>query len=344
MRPIKRSPGFAAQGGKEKPILCPKSSSKHPRRASRPAIPAVDRAEHTATNSAQHVETRQPSRFAKLQTSTVIWCFQRLSDILAHPEKLRRKAAERRHRAIELQADAERELRRRVGVDQEAMDFLAQCFADYSAPLLEPDLPSLPAKLERVTEEELERHIADVGRRQAQFPTFYPKLDGSQSRLVRAMLDARSRALLAERQKRENPRAPAPDRIVATPIAQPGPLPTEADAAKKEQPESVDATPLAGPASRGKFCQRVIEQVKRIKNLSLGTGRSVAEVQQYHPDWEVWKVRESLSQEDQDTFNHPRQWGPPVGYAKNILARNEGVSEHTITASVKAYRKSLRVK
>jgi hypothetical protein len=76
----------------------------------------------------------------------------------------------------------------------------------------------------------------------------------------------------------------------------------------------------------------------------VGTGRSVAEIQSEHSDWAVWNVRESLAQEDQDTLNHPRQWGPTVGYAKKILAKNYGVSEHTITASVKAYRKSKQPK
>jgi hypothetical protein len=95
---------------------------------------------------------------------------------------------------------------------------------------------------------------------------------------------------------------------------------------------------------RGEFCQRVIDEIKRIKNQCVGMGRSVAEIQNDHPDFAVWKVRESLSSEDRDTFNHPNRWGPPVGFAKNILAKTSDVSVHTITSRVKAYRKSQQPK
>lgn len=95
---------------------------------------------------------------------------------------------------------------------------------------------------------------------------------------------------------------------------------------------------------RGKYCCKVIEEVKKIKNRHLGTGRSVAEIQTDSPDMAVWKLRESLTPEDQDTFNHPNQWASPVGYAKIILAKTSDVSVHTITSRVKAYRKSQRSK
>jgi hypothetical protein len=88
----------------------------------------------------------------------------------------------------------------------------------------------------------------------------------------------------------------------------------------------------------------VINEIKRIRNLHLGSGMSVAEIQKENPEWAAWKVRDSLSSEDRDTFNHPRQWGAPVGYAKNILAKTSDVGVHTITSRVKAYRKSQRSK
>lgn len=113
------------------------------------------------------------------------------------------------------------------------------------------------------------------------------------------------------------------------------PSATGADAAEAGQAKRIE---------RGKFCDQVIDEVRRIRNLCLETGRSVAEIQNEHPDWAVWKVRESLSPEDQDTFNHPRLWGAPVGYAKNILAKSSDVGVHTITSRVKAYRKSQRSK
>ena len=74
---------------------------------------------------------------------------------------------------------------------------------------------------------------------------------------------------------------------------------------------------------RGKFCQQVIDEIKRIKHLYVGTGRSVAKEMQKseHSDWAVWNVRESLAQEDQDTLNHPRRWGPTTGYAEEILGK-----------------------
>jgi hypothetical protein len=95
---------------------------------------------------------------------------------------------------------------------------------------------------------------------------------------------------------------------------------------------------------RGRFCQEVINQIKRIKNLHSGSGRSVAEIQHENPGWEVWKVRESLNLEDQETFNHPNQWGPTVGYATKLLSKNHGVTTHTITSWTKAYRKHQKTK
>jgi hypothetical protein len=133
------------------------------------------------------------------------------------------------------------------------------------------------------------------------------------------------------------------DAPVAMDSAQPAA--TVTDAAETEQLKLVDAAPAVSKTiSRGKFCDKVINEVRRIKNLCLATGRRVAEIQNEHADWAVWKVRDSLSSEDRDTFNHPNQWGSVVGYAKNILVKTSGVSVHTITSQVKAYRKSQRPK
>ncbi len=98
------------------------------------------------------------------------------------------------------------------------------------------------------------------------------------------------------------------------------------------------------PAERGKYCCTVIEEAKRIKNLCLGTGRSIAEIQGASPDMAIWRVRESLSEEDRDVFNHPNRWGAPVGYAKSILAKTSDRSVHTITSWVKAHRKTQQSK
>jgi hypothetical protein len=88
----------------------------------------------------------------------------------------------------------------------------------------------------------------------------------------------------------------------------------------------------------------VIDQIKRIKNLHSGSGLSVAEIQHANPAWEVWKLRELLDSEDRETFNHPNQWGPKIGYAKGLLSKTHGVSTHTITSWTKAYRKHQKMK
>jgi len=95
---------------------------------------------------------------------------------------------------------------------------------------------------------------------------------------------------------------------------------------------------------KGEFCDQVISEIKRIKNLATGSGRSVAEIETEHPAFAVWKVRTSLSPEDQEGFAHPNQWGPPVGFAKLILSKIQDVSVHTIDAWVKAYRKARKTK
>jgi len=41
---------------------------------------------------------------------------------------------------------------------------------------------------------------------------------------------------------------------------------------------------------RGKFCQQVIDEIKRIKNLCVEFGGSVPEIQNEHPDFAVWKI------------------------------------------------------
>jgi hypothetical protein len=96
---------------------------------------------------------------------------------------------------------------------------------------------------------------------------------------------------------------------------------------------------VSWPVERGKFCDQVIDEIRRIKNLFASTGRSVAEIEKEHPNFAVWKVRTILGPEDQQTFNHPNQWGPPVGYGTMVLSKMEGVRPVTITSWVKAYRK-----
>lgn len=93
---------------------------------------------------------------------------------------------------------------------------------------------------------------------------------------------------------------------------------------------------------KGKYCERVVEEMRRIRNLVLGAGATIAQVKSEQPGLAVWNVREQLSAEDKETFDHPNRWGPVVGYAKLLLSKEHGRSPDTITGWIKAYRKYLK--
>jgi hypothetical protein len=93
---------------------------------------------------------------------------------------------------------------------------------------------------------------------------------------------------------------------------------------------------------KGKYCERVVEEMRRVRNLVLGTGATMAQVRTEQPSLAVWNVREQLSAEDKETFDHPNRWGPVVGYAKSLLSKGYGRSPDTITGWIKAYRKYLK--
>ena len=94
---------------------------------------------------------------------------------------------------------------------------------------------------------------------------------------------------------------------------------------------------------KGNFCYRVTKEAREIKLLFAGRGKTIAEISAEHPEFFIWGVRDELSGEDRETFNHPRQWGPTVGYALMILGKQQGKSEFTIKEWIKAYRKSLKI-
>jgi hypothetical protein len=96
---------------------------------------------------------------------------------------------------------------------------------------------------------------------------------------------------------------------------------------------------VSWPVERGKFCDQVLDEIRRIKNLFASPGRSVAEIEKEHPNFAVWKVRTNLGPEDQLTFNHPNQWGPAVGYGTMVLSKIHDRRPVPITSWVKAYRK-----
>jgi hypothetical protein len=108
---------------------------------------------------------------------------------------------------------------------------------------------------------------------------------------------------------------------------------------KSGWPEDFVPGSVSRPVERGKFCDQVCIEAKKVKRMYLG-GRGMAEIQNEFPHFAIWKVRQRLCPEDREIFDHPRQWGP--SYEKMILARTEGISEHTVTASLKAYRKSQK--
>jgi hypothetical protein len=109
-----------------------------------------------------------------------------------------------------------------------------------------------------------------------------------------------------------------------------------------EQPErSLAAITVAseGLRAKGKRCHGIIGQIKKIKNMVAEQQRTVSQIRQEHPEWEVWSVADSLPEsEDREIFNRPRQWGPPVGYALTLLGKEYCKSPHTIRDWVKAFR------
>lgn len=164
------------------------------------------------------------SRFANLSTPRLIERVRRLEHI---HERLRRNTVERRHRAIELYADADRELKRRARADDEkAVVFCTDRFAKDSAPLIEATMPEVPANLGQLTNEKLDQIADKVERLITRFTEFYPNLDGKQSQSVREVLDAHQRSVRAERARRGPPPLPVPIEV--------SPRLTDVDAEKKE--------------------------------------------------------------------------------------------------------------
>jgi hypothetical protein len=113
-------------------------------------------------------------------------------------------------------------------------------------------------------------------------------------------------------------------------------------------PESIPTVSLiAGLSMRlrnGAWCDEVIQEVKQIKQMSAERGMAVAEIKKLHPNFNVWSVMDLLPDEDRQTFAHPNQWGPTVGYARKLLARYYQKSESTIGDWVKDYRSQSKRK
>lgn len=103
--------------------------------------------------------------------------------------------------------------------------------------------------------------------------------------------------------------------------------------------EENEESPVAG---RGKLCQQIIDEIRRIRFMCLDRGRTVEEVKSEHPEYSVWAIIDRLDAEDREAFYHPRRWGPVVGYATGILAKHYSRSAHTITSWRKSYKRHQR--
>ena len=94
----------------------------------------------------------------------------------------------------------------------------------------------------------------------------------------------------------------------------------------------------------GKRCAKIIEEMKLIKRAHSARGLTITQSREMHKEFEVWAVAAThLNGEDLETFNHPRQWGPTVGYALLLLSKEYGnKDETTIYDWVKDYRRYRR--
>ncbi len=117
-----------------------------------------------------------------------------------------------------------------------------------------------------------------------------------------------------------------------------------------EFPKGVQIGPAPSPDQfegstilrKGRRCYQIIGEVKRIRNMVVEHQRTVSEIRKLRPEFQVWALAENLPGEDHEAFCHPRQWGPAVGYAKRLLAKEYGCSPATVTNWVKSYRRMAK--
>ena len=103
--------------------------------------------------------------------------------------------------------------------------------------------------------------------------------------------------------------------------------------------EEQDPT-LSPKLQRGKRCAQIIEEMKRFKYLRLDSGKTVTEIQTEWSNFLIWKMRENLSAEDRDVFDHPNQWESVVTYTYGLLGKEYAKSWTTIRDWVKAWKRS----
>ena len=99
---------------------------------------------------------------------------------------------------------------------------------------------------------------------------------------------------------------------------------------------------LSSPLKNGQFCDRVIDEIRKIRHLY--PANTVTQIKTDYPNFLVWEVinHPDTDAEDRDILFHPGRWGPVVGYAIKLLARHFVRSEETIRRWRKSYRKHAR--
>ena len=94
---------------------------------------------------------------------------------------------------------------------------------------------------------------------------------------------------------------------------------------------------------RAAFCLEVVNEIRKVKNRHKHGGYSVAQIHKKNPSWNVWKVVEGLSEDDQELFHHPNRWGSVVGYAENVVGKYYERSSSTIHDWLKKARRQRKL-
>jgi hypothetical protein len=90
----------------------------------------------------------------------------------------------------------------------------------------------------------------------------------------------------------------------------------------------------------GQNCHKMLDEIKRVKRMYFSDGSNWPEIKAATPDFKIWNhLFPTLSEQDRETFMHPRQWGPVNGYALALLGRLYGRSSYTIRDWIKKFRK-----
>lgn len=94
---------------------------------------------------------------------------------------------------------------------------------------------------------------------------------------------------------------------------------------------------LTDREKNGKDCDEIIQEARKIKNM-FGFGRKMGEIRQEYPRFRIWDMVSNLPKEDQETFEHPNQWGSTVSYTHLLLGKSYGRSYTTVRDWVKKYK------